>query len=69
VNSEEIRVNATVYQDHTLNTGDIKRSSDICYLGSVLSEYGGAWTDVNVRIQKVEGLFSKLRKVRLSTST
>jgi hypothetical protein len=46
----------------------MKRSSGFCYLGSVVSEDGGARTDVNVRIQKAGGLFSKLRKVWLSTS-
>jgi len=37
-------------------------------LGSVVAEDGGASTDVNVRIQKARGSFSKLRKARLSTS-
>jgi len=37
-------------------------------LGSVKAEDGGASTDVNVRIQKARGSFSKLRKVWLSTS-
>jgi hypothetical protein len=37
-------------------------------VGSVVAEDGGASTDVNVRIQKARGLFSKLRKVWLSTS-
>ena len=30
-----------------LNGEDIKRSSDFCYLGSVVAEDGGASTDVN----------------------
>jgi hypothetical protein len=66
--TEEIHVNTTVNQDLRLNSRDIKRSSDLCYLGSVVSEDGGARTDINVRIQKVRGSFSKLRKVWLSTS-
>jgi hypothetical protein len=51
-----------------LNGEGIKKSPDFCYLGSVVSEDGGATSDVNVRIQKVRGSLSKLRKVWLSTS-
>jgi hypothetical protein len=38
------------------------------YLCSVVAEDGGARPDVNVRIQKARGSFSKLKKVWLSTS-
>jgi hypothetical protein len=65
--TEEICVNTIVNQDLRLNGEDIKRSSDFCYLGSVVVEDSGASTDVNVRIQKARGLFSKLRKVWPST--
>ena len=65
--TEEIRVNTKINQVLRLNGEDIKRSSDFCYLGSVVAEDGGASTDVNVRIQKARGSFSKLRKVWLST--
>ena len=68
LNTEEIRVNTKINQVLRLNEEDIKRSSDFCYLGSVVAENGGASTDVNVRIQKARGSFSKLRKVWLSTS-
>jgi hypothetical protein len=51
-----------------LNREYIKRSSDFCYLGSVVAVDGTASTDVKVRIQKARGSFSKLRKVWLSTS-
>jgi hypothetical protein len=64
---EEIRANTTANQDLRLNSRDIKRSSDFCYLGSVVSEDGAARKDVNVRIQKARESFSKLRKVWLST--
>jgi hypothetical protein len=50
-----------------LNREEIKKSPDFCYLGSVVAEDGGAKSDVNVRIQKARGSFSKLRKVWLST--
>jgi hypothetical protein len=66
--TEEIRVNTIVNQELRLNGEDIKRSSDFCYLGSVEDEDGRASTDVNVRIQKARGSFSKLRKVWLSTA-
>jgi hypothetical protein len=61
--TEDTRVNTTVNQELRLNGEDIKRSPDFCYLVRVVSEYGGARTDVNVRIQKARGSFSKLRKV------
>jgi hypothetical protein len=66
--TEEIHVNTTVNQELRLNDKDIKRSSDFCYLSSVVAEDGGTRTDVNVKIQKARALFSKLRKVWLSTS-
>jgi hypothetical protein len=50
--TEEIRVNTTVNQELRLNGEDVKRSSDFCYLGSVVAEDGGTRTDVIVRIQK-----------------
>jgi hypothetical protein len=67
--TEEIRVNTIVNQELTLNGEDIKRSSDFCYLGNDVAEDSRASTDVNVKIQKARGLFSKLRKAWLSTST
>jgi hypothetical protein len=63
---EEICVSAILNQGLRLNREDIKRSSDFYYLGSVVAEDGGASADVNVRIQKARGLFSKFRKVWLS---
>jgi len=65
--TKEIRVNTVINQGLRLNGEDITRSSDFCYLGSVVAEDGGANTDVHVRIQKAGGSFSKLRKVWLST--
>jgi hypothetical protein len=66
--TEEIRVNTIINQELRLNGEDIKRSSDLCYLGSVVSEDSGARTDVNVRVQKARRSFCKLRQVWLSTS-
>jgi hypothetical protein len=66
--TEEIRVNTTVNQGLGLNGEDIKRSSDFCYLGSIVAENGGTSREVNARIQKAKGSFSKLRRVWLSKS-
>ena len=66
--TEEIRVNTTVKQRLRLNGEDIKRSSDFCYLGSIFAEDGGTSKEVNVRIQKARGSFSKLRSVWPSKS-
>jgi hypothetical protein len=66
--TEEIRVDIIINRVLKLNGEEIKNSSDFCYLGSMVAEYGGASTDVNVRTQKARGPFSKLRKVWLSTS-
>jgi hypothetical protein len=48
--TEEIHFSTSVNQELRLNGEDIKRSSDFCYLGSVVAEDGGARTDVTVRI-------------------
>jgi len=66
--TEEIRVNTTVKQGLRLNGQDIKRSSDFCYLGSIVAENEGTSREVNARIQKARGSFSKLRRVWLSKS-
>jgi hypothetical protein len=66
--TEEISVNTIVNQELRLNGEDIKRSSDFCYLCSVVTEDDEVSTDVSVRIQKARESFSKLRNVWLSTS-
>jgi len=66
--TEEIHVSTIVNQGLRLNGGDIKRSSDFCYLGSIVAENGSTSRAVNARIQKARGSFSKLRRVWLSKS-
>ena len=66
--TEEIRVNTILKQRLRLKGEDIKRSSDFCYLGSIVAEDGGTSKEVNVRIQKARGSFTKLRSVWLSKS-
>jgi hypothetical protein len=61
--TEEIHVNAIVKQRLGLNGENIKRSSDFCYLGSTVAENGGTSREVNARIRKAGGSFSKLRRV------
>jgi len=50
--TEEIRVNTIVNQGLRLNGEDIKRSSDFCYLGSIVPENGDTSREVKARIQK-----------------
>ena len=45
-----------------LNGEDIKRSSDFCYLGSIVTEDGGTRQEVNVRIQKERGIILQIKK-------
>jgi len=66
--TEEIQVNTIVNKRLRLNGEDIKRSSDFCYMGSIVAKNGGTSREVNGRIQKARGSFSKLRRVWLSKS-
>jgi hypothetical protein len=66
--TEEIRVNTIVSQGLRLNGEDIKRSSGFCYLVSIVAENGGTSREVNARIQKARGSFSKLKRVWISKS-
>ena len=50
--TEEICVNTLAKQRLRLNGEGIKRSSDLCYLGSTVAEDGGTSKEVNARIQK-----------------
>jgi hypothetical protein len=45
----------------------IRKVSDFTYLGSNVSEHGGAVKHVNVGIQKARGIFFGLRNVWQST--
>ena len=57
----------SVITAHSLTVGSSMFCPHYIYGLSVVAEDGGASTDVNVRIQKARGSFSKLRKVWLST--
>ena len=60
--TEEIRVNTVVKQRLRLNGEGIERSSDFCYLGSIVAENEGTSREVIARIQNARGSFSKLGK-------
>ena len=66
--TQEIRVNTIVKQRLRLNGEDNERSSDFCYLGSIVAKNGGTSREVSARIQKARGSFAKLRRVWLSKS-
>jgi hypothetical protein len=46
-----------------LENETIRKVADFIYLGSNVSEDGGAVKDVNIRIQKARAAFSRLRKI------
>jgi hypothetical protein len=62
-----MRVNNTIDRPITTENREIKQATDFCYLGSTVSENGGATLDVSRRIKKARGAFAKLRKVWQST--
>jgi hypothetical protein len=64
--TEEIRVNNKIDRPITTENRQIKWVTDFCYLGSIVSENGGATQDSR-RIQKAQGAFAKLRKSWQST--
>jgi hypothetical protein len=64
--TEEIRINTIVNQGLRLNGEDMKRSLDFSYFGSTVAENGGTSKEINMRIQKARGSFTKLRRVWLS---
>jgi hypothetical protein len=61
------KVNNKTDRPITIENRVIKRSVDLCYLGSTVSENGGVIPDVSWRIQKAGGAFAKLQKVCWST--
>jgi hypothetical protein len=60
--SEDIRINTKLKKTITLENRDIKRVPNFTYLGSNMSEDGGAAKDIDIRIQKARGAFSRLKK-------
>jgi hypothetical protein len=50
--TEDIRVNNIIDRPITIENREIKRVTDFCYLGSTVSEIGGATLDISRIIQK-----------------
>jgi hypothetical protein len=61
--TEEIRINIKLKKAITLENRDIKRAPNFTYLGSSVSEDGGTAKDIDIRIQKARGAFSRLRRI------
>jgi hypothetical protein len=61
--TEEIRVHNTVDRTITIENREIKRVAGFSYLGSTVSENGGATLDFSRRIQKARVALAKLSKV------
>jgi hypothetical protein len=58
-----MRINNKSNNTIILENETIRKVTDFTYLGSNASEDGGAVKDINVRIQKARGAFSRLRKI------
>jgi hypothetical protein len=65
--TEEMRINNKSNDIIVLENQTIRKVADFTYLGSNVSEDGGAIKNVNIRIQKAGGAFYRLQKIRQST--
>jgi hypothetical protein len=64
--TEELRVNTKSQRSIMLAYRAIRRVQDFTYHGSNVSEYGGTCKNVETRIQKARGAFTRLRKIWLA---
>jgi hypothetical protein len=64
--TEELRVNTESQCYIVLANKAIRRVHDFTYLGSNVSEDGGTRNDVETRIQKARGAFTRLGKIWLA---
>jgi hypothetical protein len=62
--TEETRINGKSNNTIILENDTIRKVADFNYLGSTVSEDGGAVKVVNIRIQKARGASSRLRIIR-----
>jgi hypothetical protein len=65
--TEDMRINNKSNNTIILENKTIRKAADFTYLGSNVSEDGGAVKDLNIRIQKARGAFSRLQKIWQST--
>jgi hypothetical protein len=63
----EMRINNKYNNTIILENQTIRKVADFTNLGSNVSEDGGAVKDINIRIQKARGAFSRLQKIWQST--
>lgn len=61
--TKEMRINHSSDQSLTLNGQPIERVQEFQYLGSMMTEDGGARRDVESRVKKARGAFIQLNKV------
>lgn len=66
--TKEMRVNAESNQPFTLYGEEVERVEKFQYLGSIISEDGGAAKDVLSRINKARGAYTQLCKIWRSTT-
>jgi hypothetical protein len=64
--TEELRMNTKSQHPIMLANKAIRRVHDFTYRGSNVSEDGGTCKDVETRIQKARGTFTRLRKIWLA---
>lgn len=65
--TKEMRINADSNLPLTLQNQPVERVNVFQYLGSMITEQGGAVTDVVTRIQKARGAFTQLNRIWRST--
>jgi hypothetical protein len=61
--SPSFRVNTESQCSITLANKAIRKVCDFTYLGSNVSQDGGTYKDVETRIQKARGTFTRVRKI------
>ena len=59
--TEKIHINTIVKQRHRLNGDEIKKSSDFCYLGSIVSENGGTSREVSCEYTEGDGIILQIK--------
>jgi hypothetical protein len=63
----EMRINNKSNNTIILENETVRKVADFTCLSSDVSEDGGAIKDINIRIQKARGAFSRLQKIWQST--
>ena len=58
-----LRMNCPDDRDVTIGGERLEEVEDFCYLGGILTQYGGSAEDVAARLQKARGAFENLRAV------